>query len=78
MCLVVYNYKLETLDKCGLVNPIAQFLVTLLADIGRMEAETLSEHTRSGLEEARTKGKKLGRPQRREKPERSTWISIRR
>jgi DNA invertase Pin-like site-specific DNA recombinase len=65
--LVVYNYKLETLDKRGKVNSTAQFLITLLADIGRMEAETLSERTKSGLEEARRKGKKLGRPQGRSK-----------
>ncbi len=65
--LVVYNYKLETLDKRGRVNSMAQFLVTLLADIGRMEAETLSERTKSGLEEAKRKGKKLGRPRGRSK-----------
>ncbi len=47
--LVVYNYKLETLDKRGRVNSMAQFLVTLLADIGRREAETLSERTRPGI-----------------------------
>jgi DNA invertase Pin-like site-specific DNA recombinase len=65
--LVVYNYKLETLDKRGKVNSMAQFLITLLADIGRMEAETLSERTKSGLEEARRKGTKLGRPPGRAK-----------
>jgi len=60
--LVVYNYRLETLDNRGKVNSMAQFLITLLGDIGRMETETLSERTLSGLEEARRKGKKLGRP----------------
>lgn len=61
--LVVYNYSLETLDHKGRVNSMAQFLITLLGDIGRMETETLSERTRSGLEEARRKGKRLGRPE---------------
>lgn len=60
--LVVYNYRLETLDHRGKVNSMAQFLITLLGDIGRMETETLSERTLSGLEEAKRKGKKLGRP----------------
>jgi DNA invertase Pin-like site-specific DNA recombinase len=60
--LVVYNYRQETLYHRGKVNSMAQFLITLLGDIGRMETETLSERTLSELEEARRKGKRLGRP----------------
>jgi DNA invertase Pin-like site-specific DNA recombinase len=61
--LVVYNYRLETLDHKGRVNSLAQFLITILGDVGRMETETLSERTKSGLEEAKRKGKRLGRPE---------------
>jgi DNA invertase Pin-like site-specific DNA recombinase len=60
--LVVYNYQLETLNDEGRVNSMAQFLITLLGDIARMESATLSERINSGLEEAKRKGKKLGRP----------------
>jgi DNA invertase Pin-like site-specific DNA recombinase len=60
--LVVYNYNLETLDSKGKVNSMAQFLITLLGDIGRMETETLSERTKSGMAEAKRKGKQIGRP----------------
>jgi DNA invertase Pin-like site-specific DNA recombinase len=60
--LLIYNYGLETLDHKGKVNSMAQFLITLLADIARMETATLGERIKSGLEEARRKGKELGRP----------------
>ena len=60
--LVVYNYRLESLDHKGRVNSMAQFLITLLGDIGRMETETLSERSKSGLEDERRKGTKIGRP----------------
>lgn len=59
--LVVYNYKLETLDNKGKVNPMAQFLITIIADIARMESENLSDRILSGLDEAKRKGKTLGR-----------------
>jgi DNA invertase Pin-like site-specific DNA recombinase len=70
--LVVHNYRLETFDHRGQVNSMTQFLITILADIGRMEiladigrmeTETLSERTRSGMEEAKRKGKRIGRPE---------------
>jgi DNA invertase Pin-like site-specific DNA recombinase len=60
--LVVYNYHLETLNPKSQVNSMAQFLITLLADIARMETATLTERINSGLDEARRKGKRLGRP----------------
>ncbi|SFG87364.1 recombinase family protein [Pontibacter chinhatensis] len=61
--VVVKNYSIETLNPDGSVNAMAQFLLTILADIGRMERITLIERVKSGLEEARRKGKVLGRPQ---------------
>jgi DNA invertase Pin-like site-specific DNA recombinase len=60
--VVVMNYNLETLNSDGSVNPMAQFLFTILTDIGRMERLTLIERVKSGLAEAKRKGKVLGRP----------------
>lgn len=58
----VMNYNLETLNPDCSVNPMAQFLFTILADIGRMERITLIERTKSGMEQAKRNGKILGRP----------------
>lgn len=57
----VQNFGFETL-KNGNRNPIAQFIFTLLAEFARLERETLRERILSGMEEARRKGKHLGRP----------------
>ncbi len=57
----VQNFGIETLKK-GKRNPIAQFMFTLLAEFARLERETLRERILSGIEEARRKGKQLGRP----------------
>lgn len=57
----VQNFGIETL-KSGKRNPIAQFMFTLLAEFARLERETLRERILSGIDEARRKGKKLGRP----------------
>ena len=59
----VMNYRIETLKEDGAENPMGQFLITLLLDIGRMERLTTIERIHSGLAEARRKGKKLGRPE---------------
>jgi DNA invertase Pin-like site-specific DNA recombinase len=60
--VVVMNYNLETLNPDGTVNNMAQFLFTLLADIGRMERITLITRVKSGMAEAKRKGKHVGRP----------------
>lgn len=60
--VVVMNYQLETLNKDGSINAMAQFLFTILADIGRMERLTLIERVKSGMAEAKRKGVILGRP----------------
>ena len=57
----VQNFGIETL-KNGKRNAIAQFMFTLLAEFARLERETLRERILSGMEEARQKGKHLGRP----------------
>jgi DNA invertase Pin-like site-specific DNA recombinase len=57
------NYNLETLTPEGKPNPVAGLLFTLLAEFARLERETLVERIHSGLEQARRRGKVLGRPE---------------
>jgi DNA invertase Pin-like site-specific DNA recombinase len=65
--IYIHNYKLDTIVN-GKRNPIAQFLTTILAEVGRLEREFMIERTRSGLAQARRDGKKLGRPVGSSKP----------
>lgn len=53
---------IETLLASGKRNPAAGIMLALLAEMARNEVETLRERIMSGLEEARRKGVKLGRP----------------
>jgi DNA invertase Pin-like site-specific DNA recombinase len=52
----------ETLLANGKRNPSAGIMLAILAETARSEIETLVERIRSGLAEARRKGKVLGRP----------------
>lgn len=60
--LYIRSLNMETLNDHGLPNPMVQFMLTLLAELARMERQTLSERVKSGLQEAKAKGKQLGRP----------------
>ncbi len=52
----------ETLLESGKRNPSAAIMLAILAETARSEIETLVERIKSGLAEARRKGKVLGRP----------------
>jgi DNA invertase Pin-like site-specific DNA recombinase len=54
--------QVETLLPSGKRNPSAGIMLSLLAEIARAEVETLRDRIRSGLEEARRKGVRIGRP----------------
>jgi DNA invertase Pin-like site-specific DNA recombinase len=54
--------QIETLLRSGKPNPAASLMFALLAEIARNERETSRERIMSGLDEARRKGKTLGRP----------------
>jgi len=58
-----HQQGIETLLPNGKRNPAAGIMFALLAEMARAERETLSERIKSGLEEARRKGRKLGRPE---------------
>ena len=55
--------SIETLLASGKRNPAAGVMLALLAEMARSETETLRERIKSGLAEARRKGRKLGRPE---------------
>lgn len=57
-----HQQGIETLLPNGKRNPAAAIMFALLAEMARAERETLSERIRSGLDEARRKGKRIGRP----------------
>jgi DNA invertase Pin-like site-specific DNA recombinase len=54
---------IETLLDNGKRNPAASIMLALLAEMARSEVEVLRERINSGLEEARRKGVRLGRPE---------------
>lgn len=59
--LYIQNYNIETLNKDGEVNAMSQFLITILAEIARMERKTIKERMVSGYNNYREKGGKVGR-----------------
>ena len=59
--LYIQNYGIETLTKEGEVNPMSQFLITILAEVARMERKTIRERVASGYANFRNSGGKVGR-----------------
>ena len=44
----IQNYNIETLDSLGNINPMAQFLITILLEVARMERTTIRQRMESG------------------------------
>ena len=59
--LYIQNYGIETLTEEGKVNPMSQFLITILAEVARMERKTIRERDESGYHNFRANGGKVGR-----------------
>ena len=59
--LYIQNYNIETLTQDGKVNPMSQFLITILAEVARMERKTIRERVESGYNNFRNQGGKVGR-----------------
>lgn len=57
----IQNYNIETLTSEGEINPISQFLITILAEVARMERKTIRERVASGYQNFRNNGGKVGR-----------------
>lgn len=58
-----HAHAIETLLASGKRNPAAAIMLALLAEMARAEKETLVERIKSGLDAARRKGVRLGRPE---------------
>ena len=59
--IFIQNYNIETLTPEGEVNPVSQFLITILAEVARMERKTIRERVASGYQNFRNNGGKVGR-----------------
>ena len=57
----IQNYNIETLTPEGEINPMSQFLITILAEVARMERKTIRERVASGYQNFLNNGCKLGR-----------------
>ena len=59
--LYIQNYNIETLKEDGSINPMSQFLITILAEVARMERKTMRERVESEYNNYRLNGGKVGR-----------------
>lgn len=59
--LYIENYGIDTLTESGEVNPMSQFLITILAEVARMERKTIRERVASGYANYRANGGVVGR-----------------
>lgn len=59
--LFIKNYNIETLNEDGKPNVMSQFLVTILAEVARMERASIKERMDSGLKKYMSNGGKVGR-----------------
>jgi DNA invertase Pin-like site-specific DNA recombinase len=62
ICTHIVNRNLKSLDRNRKKDSTVMLILGLLADLAEMEKETLVERINSCLDEARRKGKRLGRP----------------
>ncbi len=59
--LFIQTYNIETLTPEKDINPMSQFLITILAEIARMERKTIENRLSSGYKNYRMKGGIVGR-----------------
>lgn len=59
--LYIQNYGIETLNEDGTINAMAQFMITLLAEVARMERGTIRERMASGYKQHINNGGSVGR-----------------
>lgn len=59
--LYIQNYNIETLLPNGNINPMSQFLITILAEVARMERKTIRERVESGYKNHLANGGRVGR-----------------
>jgi DNA invertase Pin-like site-specific DNA recombinase len=59
--LFIQNYNIETLTPEKEINPMSQFLITILAEIARMERRTIENRLASGYKNYRANNGSVGR-----------------
>lgn len=59
--LYIQNYNIETLTPDKQINPMSQFLITILAEVARMERKTIENRLASGYQNFRNAGGVVGR-----------------
>jgi len=59
--LWIQNYNIETLTPEKEINSMSQFLVTILAEVVRMERRTIENRLQSGYQNFRATGGVVGR-----------------
>lgn len=57
----IQNYNIETLLPDGNINPMSQFLITILSEVARMERKTIRERVESGYRNHLANGGSVGR-----------------
>ncbi len=59
--LYVLNYSIETLNEDGTINPMAQMMVTMLAEFSRAERSAIQQRLASGYKKYLASGGRVGR-----------------
>jgi len=59
--LFIQNYNIETLTPEKQINPMSQFLITILAEVARMERCTITNRLQSGYQNFRANNGIVGR-----------------
>lgn len=59
--LYIQNFNIETLNEDMQINPMSQFLITILAEVARMERKTIENRLQSGYKNFRATGGVVGR-----------------
>ena len=59
--LYIQNFNIETLTDDNQINPMSQFLITILAEVARMERKTIENRLQSGYKNFRAVGGVVGR-----------------
>lgn len=67
--LYIQNYNIETLTTKKEINPMSEFLITVLAEIARMERRTIQTRLSSGYQNYLSKNGRVGRKNGYRKPD---------
>jgi DNA invertase Pin-like site-specific DNA recombinase len=59
--LYIQNFNIETLTEEKQINPMSQFLITILAEVARMERKSIENRLQSGYKNFRAGGGVVGR-----------------